>query len=319
MALSKDEQVEMYRKMLLIRYFEEKAVAMYGRGMIGGSLHLYTGQEAVAVGACAAINDDDYITSTHRGHGHCLAKGGEAHRMMAELIGKEAGYCRGRGGSMHIADMDRGILGANGIVGGGIPIAAGAALGSKMLKNGRVTLCFFGDGASHGGGFHEALNMAGVWRLPVIFICENNLYALSVPFKRSTLIADIADRAASYGFPGVIVDGNDVIAVHDTVSEAVERARKGEGPTLIEAKTYRWRGHFVGDPCPYRSDEEVERWKKKDPVARFRAKLAEEALMTAEEAKQVDDRARRTIDDAEKFAMEAPDPDPASVMDDVYV
>ncbi|MDP6439302.1 MAG: thiamine pyrophosphate-dependent enzyme, partial [Candidatus Brocadiia bacterium] len=179
--------------------------------------------------------------------------------------------------------------------------------------------CFFGDGASHGGGFHEALNLAGVWHLPVIFICENNLYALSVPFKRSTLITDIADRAASYGFPGVIVDGNDVIAVHDTVREAVGRARKGEGPTLIEAKTYRWRGHFVGDPCPYRSDEEVERWKKKDPVARFRARLAEKGLMSEEEAKQVDDRTRQTIDDAEKFALEAPDPDPESVMDDVYV
>jgi len=319
MTLSQERLIEMYKRMLLIRYFEEKAMELFNRNAIGGPLHLYIGEEAVAVGACTAINNDDYIASTHRGHGHCIAKGGEVDKMMAELMGKEAGYCKGRGGSMHIADIDKGILGANGIVGGGIPIAVGAALGSKLLETGRVTLCFFGDGASNTGAFHEALNLAGVWKLPVVFICENNLYAISVSAKESMAITNVADRASSYGFPGKVIDGNDLISVYEAVKEAVARARDGQGPTLIEAKTYRWTGHYVGDLCPYRSEEEAQDWKAKDPIKRFRVKLIDSQTLTEAKAAEIENQVRQTIDKAEEFALEAPTPKPDSVLDDIYI
>lgn len=318
MSLSHEKQIEMYRRMLLIRYFEQKAMDLFSRSAIGGPLHLYVGEEAMAVGACAAINDDDYITSTHRGHGHCMAKGGEAHIMMAELMGKEAGYCKGRGGSMHIADIDKGILGANGIVAGGIPIAAGAALGSKMMGTGRVTLCFFGDGASNTGAFHEALNLAGVWKLPVVFVCENNLYAISVPAEKALPVKNVADRASSYGFGGEVIDGNDVMAVYEAIKEAVDKARAGQGPTLVEGKTYRWLGHYAGDPCPYRTEEEVTEWKAKDPIKRFRTRLIDSRILTEDKATEIENTAIQTIEEAEKFAFDAPEPKAESVLDDLY-
>lgn len=314
----KEKLIEMYRKMLLIRYFEEKVLDLFNRNVVGGPLHLYSGEEAIAIGACSVINDDDYITSTHRGHGHCIAKNGNVGNMLAELLGKEAGYCKGRGGSMHIADFDKGMLGANGIVGGGLPIAVGAALGSEMLGTGRVTLCFFGDGASNTGNFHEALNLAGVWKLPVVFICENNLYAISVPTHKSLPIDDVADRAASYGFAGKVIDGNDIMAVYKTVGAAVKKARSGGGPTLIECKTYRFHGHFVGDLCNYRTEEEVEQWKKKDPIKRFMLKLIKDKVITTSKAADIENEVCKTIAAAEKFAVEAPAPKAESVLDDLY-
>ena len=255
----------LYASMYKIRRFEQEAVKLFHNKELPGWLHSYIGEEAVAVGVCASLNRDDYITSTHRGHGHCIAKGADLKRMMAELYGKETGYCKGKGGSMHIADFSIGILGANGIVGGGIPIATGTALASQYLEDGRVTVCFFGDGASNQGGFHESLNLASLWKLPVVYVCENNLYAETTPQADHQPIRDIADRAKSYNMPGVIVDGNDVFAVYEKANKAVERARAGRGPTLIECKTYRYRGHWEGDPEVYRTKEEVKEWKKRSP------------------------------------------------------
>ena len=240
---SKDKFLNMYRDMVRIRRFEETVSDLFSQDRIRGTTHLYIGEEAVAVGACNAINPDDYITSTHRGHGHCIAKGATLDKMMAELFGKITGYCKGKGGSLHIADLNAGNLGANGIVGGGIPIAVGSGLTAKYKNTGKVTVCFFGDGAANTGAFHEALNLAGVWKLPVIFVCENNLYAMSVPVKEAFPIQDIVERAPAYGMPGVIVDGMDVLAVKEAVEEAAKRARRGDGPTLIECKNYLYLGH----------------------------------------------------------------------------
>ena len=267
-GLSKEKLLDMYRKMLLIRYHDTKAGELYDSKKVVGYLHLYVGEEAVAVGACSCLEKTDYITSTHRGHGHCIAKGCDPKFMMAELYGKKTGYCKGKGGSMHIADIDLGMLGANGIVGGGPPLACGSALSAKVRGTDQVTLCFIGDGGTNQGTFHEALNLASIWDLPVVFIVENNLYAEATPQSYHQKIRDIAVRAAAYNIPGEVVDGNDVLAVYETVGKAVKRARNGEGPTLIECKTYRYFGHNAGDDdLKYRTVEEVEEWKKKDAIS----------------------------------------------------
>jgi len=271
--LPREKLVEMYRKMFEIRSFEEKVFELYAQNMVPGTIHLYAGEEAVAVGVCSNLRKDDYITSTHRGHGHCIAKGADPKRIMAEILGKKTGYCKGKGGSMHIADFKVGMLGATAVVGAGIPIAMGAGLSIKLRGTDQVVACFFGEGASNQGTFHEGINMAAIWKLPVIFVCENNLYAMGTRQSRVMLIENIADRAASYGIPGVTVDGNDVLAVYEAAREAVERARRGEGPTLIECKTYRHKGHSRVDPAKYRPKEEVEEWLRKDPIKRLREKL----------------------------------------------
>ena len=302
---------EALRKMYLIRKFEEGAEDSYTRGLIHGTMHLSIGQEASAVGACMPLSDADKITSTHRGHGHCVAKGAEVGRMFAEFFGKEEGYCRGRGGSMHIADVAKGNLGANGIVGGGLPIAVGAALSAKRLGTGAVTVCFFGDGANNEGAFHEALNMASVWKLPVVFVCENNKYGMSTSFERSTSVASVADRAVAYSMPGVSVDGNDFSAVAEAVETAVARARAGEGPSLIESRTYRWRGHSKSDRNRYRTKEEIADWMARDPIPRMAAMLVEHGILTEEEVRAVEAEADAEIAAAIEFAKAGTDPDPA--------
>ncbi|MEM8540441.1 MAG: thiamine pyrophosphate-dependent dehydrogenase E1 component subunit alpha [Pseudomonadota bacterium] len=306
------------RKMYLIRKFEEGAEDSYTRGLIHGTMHLSIGQEASAVGACMPLEEDDQITSTHRGHGHCVAKGADVSRMFAEFFGKETGYCKGRGGSMHIADVEKGNLGANGIVAGGIPIAVGAALTSKRLKLGKVVLCFFGDGANNEGAFHESLNMAAVWKLPVVFVCENNKYGMSTSIERSTAVEHIADRAAAYSMPGVTVDGNDFSAIAEAVHAAVEHARAGEGPSLIESITYRWRGHSKSDRNRYRSKEEINEWIEKDPIIRFSKFLQDHKIMTSEEISALEDSVHREIQEAIDFAKASPDPISSEVTRDVY-
>lgn len=309
----------LYASMYKIRRFEQEAVKLFHNKELPGWLHSYIGEEAVAVGVCASLNRDDYITSTHRGHGHCIAKGADLKRMMAELYGKETGYCKGKGGSMHIADFSIGILGANGIVGGGIPIATGTALASQYLEDGRVTVCFFGDGASNQGGFHESLNLASLWKLPVVYVCENNLYAETTPQADHQPIRDIADRAKSYNMPGVIADGNDVLAVYEGANRAVERARAGRGPTLIECKTYRYRGHWEGDPEVYRTKEEVKEWKKRDPLKKFKKYLLENDITQSKEISLVEKKIEDEIKDAVKYAQASPPPRPESALEDLYV
>lgn len=306
-------------RMHLIRRFEEGAEDSYMRGLIHGTMHLSIGQEASAVGACLPLTDEDQITSTHRGHGHSIAKGAEVAKMFAEFFGKTTGYCRGRGGSMHIADVAKGNLGANGIVAGGIPIAVGAALTAKKLKTGKVVMCFFGDGANNEGAFHEALNMASIWKLPVVFVCENNQYGMSTSTERSTAVKNIADRAAAYAMPGVIVDGNDLSAVAEASHEAVERARRGEGPTLIESKTYRHRGHSKSDRNRYRTKEEIEDWvANRDPIARYEAELAEFSVMDAAEIAAIREAVEKEIAAGIEFAKESPMPDTANLERYVY-
>jgi len=318
MELTKEKRLWMYKKMYEVRLFEQEVDRLFKANMIWGTCHLSVGEEATAVGSIAAIREDDMITSTHRGHGHCIAKGGKLPLMFAELLGKETGYCKGRGGSMHIADIESGNLGANGIVGGGIPIATGAALASKLKGDNKVTLCFFGDGANNQGVFHESLNMASLWKLPVVYICENNVYGMSLHVGKSTAVANIADRASAYSMPGVIVDGNDVEAVYFAVKEAVERARRGEGPTLIEAKTYRWLGHSKSDANLYRTREEIESWKLKCPIKRYREKLISENIATADELDEIENKVKKEIEEALKFAMESPEPSVADIELDVY-
>ncbi len=296
------------RKMILIRKFEEGAEDSYTRGLIHGTMHLSIGQEACAVGACMALSDDDKITSTHRGHGHCIAKGADVARMFAEFFGKETGYCKGRGGSMHIADVAKGNLGANGIVGGGLPIAVGAALSAKRLGTGAVTACFFGDGANNEGAFHEALNMASIWALPVVFVCENNKYGMSMSTERSTAVAAIADRAAAYAMPGVSVDGNDFSAVAETVEGAVARARAGAGPSLIEAVTYRWRGHSKSDRNRYRTKDEIAGWMAQDPVPRMAAMLRAHGVLEDEGLAALEAEVADEIAAAIQFAKDSPAP-----------
>ena len=288
------------------------------RGLIHGTMHLSIGQEASAVGACMSLTEDDKITSTHRGHGHCVAKGADVGRMFAEFFGKETGYCRGRGGSMHIADVEKGNLGANGIVGGGIPIAVGAALAAKRLGTKAVTVCFFGDGANNEGAFHEALNIASVWKLPVVFVCENNKYGMSTSTERSTAVKQIATRAIAYDMPGESVDGNDFSAVTQAVDRAVKRARNDDGPSLIENITYRWRGHSRSDRNRYRTKEEIEAWKEKDPIVRMRLMLTEHSIVDADMIGTIENEVEQIIEAAITFAMESPDPLPGDATHYVY-
>ncbi|MGD0152289.1 MAG: thiamine pyrophosphate-dependent dehydrogenase E1 component subunit alpha [Thermacetogeniaceae bacterium] len=318
MEPTKDQLLSIFKTMTTIRTFELKAVDLFAAGKLPGFVHLYLGEEAVATGVCANLTIKDYITSTHRGHGHLIAKGGKIDLMMAELFGKKTGYCKGKGGSMHIADVDLGILGANGIVGAGQPISVGAAFACKYRKTDSVAVCFFGDGASNRGTFHEALNMASIWKLPVVFVAENNMYGISNSQKTSMNVADIADRAAAYGIPGVAVDGNDVIAVFEAASEAVKRARRGDGPTLIECKTWRWRGHFEGDPSVYKKPEEQESWLKKDPIPRLEAKLIDLKYATQPELDKIKNKIKAQVEDAVKFAEESALPDIEDVLTDVY-
>ncbi len=319
MEIRNETLLQMHRTMLLIRKFEERAAELYSQGRIWGGVHLCLGEEATATGACTALRSDDMISSTHRGHGHCIAKGGNVRLMMAELFGRSTGYCKGKGGSMHIADLDIGILGANGIVGGGIPIAVGAALGSRYRRLGRVSLAFFSDGATSTGAFHEALNLAAVLNVPVIFMCENNGWAVSTRTRYAVPVEKISTRALAYGIPAVTVDGNDVVAVYEAVSQAVARARQGEGPSFVEGVTYRWAGHYHGDPQVYRSKEEVQEWREhRDPVTWHRNYLLQKGLLTADEADRMEAEAVAAIDDAVAFAESSPVPEAASLFSDVY-
>ncbi len=314
----KEKLVNMYRTMVRIRRFEERVAQEFAAGNIPGNIHLYIGEEAVAAGAISNLREDDYILSTHRGHGHLIAKGGQTDRMMAELFSKKTGYCHGRGGSMHIANPNIGILGAMGIVGAGVPIATGAALSARMRGTDQVAMCFFGDGASTSGRFHEAINLGAVWKLPVIYVCENNLWAVSVSTSLALPIRDIADRAVGYGIPGIVVDGMDVLAVHDVAARAVVRARKGEGPTLIEAKTYRFRGHFEGDQGAYRPKEEVAEWLKRDPISNYKDELVKMMVLMEKEAKEIDQEMLEEMDRAVKFAVESPFPEPEEALENVF-
>ncbi len=319
-AVDRKQLEYFYGTMLKIRFFEKAVEENFLAGEIPGFVHLYIGEEAIATGVCANLTKKDYIQSTHRGHGHTIAKGADINRAMAEIFGRRNGHCKGKGGSMHIADFSVGMLGANGVVGGGYTLATGAALAIKMQKRDEVAVVFFGDGASNRGTFHEAANMAAVWKLPVIFVCENNEWASTTPYTTTTSVRDIADRAVGYGMPGIIVDGNDVFEVYNAAKEAVERARQGGGPTLIEAKTYRIKGHFVGDPEMYRTKEEVrERFEKNDPIKRFEKKVLSEKLMKQEEMDRIRDKARKTVEDALEFARNSSYPDPEELYEDLYV
>ena len=316
--MDRERAGHIYLTMARIRAFEFRALKLFEENKLRGSVHLYIGEEAVASTVCSRLTNEDYIASTHRGHGHCIAKGARLDMAMAELMGKATGYCKGRSGSMHIADFTQGNLGANAIVGGGIPIAVGAALSAKMQKQDRVAVSFFGDGASNEGTFHESLNMASVWKLPIIFICENNGYGISVPVWQSTSVENISDRAHGYNMPGETVDGNDVEAIDAAFERALKRAKAGEGPSLIECKTYRWLGHWTGDPQTYRTREEVDEWKKKDPIKRWGERLIAEGLYTQEELDAMLASADAETEAATEFALNSPNPDPAHVLDDVF-
>ncbi|MBE3094149.1 MAG: thiamine pyrophosphate-dependent dehydrogenase E1 component subunit alpha [Actinobacteria bacterium] len=307
--ITKEQKIEMLKLIIKIRRFEERTVQLYQTARIWGYLHPYIGEEAVAVGTCAAINKKDYIVSTHRGHGHSIAKGADLNRMMAELLGKATGYCKGRGGSMHIADTEIGMLGANGIVGGGIPISVGAGFSCKMEGKGRVTICFFSDGASNNGVFHESLNMAAIFKLPVVYVCENNMYAISMSCTESVSCENIADRAVSYDIPSDIVDGSNPIDVFEAVQRAVKRAREGNGPTLIEAKTYRFGGHHPNDPAEYRDKKEADYYKKeKDPVINFKKQLIDEKILSENDIEVIEKGIMKEVQYSVKFAEESPEP-----------
>ncbi len=308
----------LYRSMVLIREAEETLLRLFSQNRMPGFIHSYIGEEATAAGVCAALRRDDYLTSTHRGHGHILAKGGDLRLFFAELYGKASGYCKGKGGSMHVADLDLGILGANGVVGGGIAIAAGAALAARMQGTDRVAVSFMGDGATDIGAFHESLNLAAVWDVPVIFVVENNGYADFIAQRDHQRIEQVSQRAAAYGMAGETVDGNDVEAVHRAATEAVSRAREGAGPTLLECVTYRWRGHFEGDPQPYRSPDEVAEWKKKDPLLIAERRLRERGELDDAGRDAVRAAVRAEIEDAVSFAEAAPMPEPESALADVF-
>lgn len=301
-----------------VRRFEEAVDDLFARGLMHGTMHLSIGQEASATGTCAALRPSDKITSTHRGHGHCIAKGADLTRMMAELLAKETGYCRGRGGSMHIADTATGNLGANGIVAGGVPIAAGAALAARMQGTDDVVVCFFGDGAVNEGAFHEAANVAAIWDLPLILLCENNKYGMSFSTEKAFAIEHLAERAAGYGIPGVTVDGNDVEAVHAAVTTAVDRARAGGGPTFVEAETYRWKGHSKSDKNLYRTREEIAQWQARDPIARFEAAVTERGVLDRTQVDGIRAEATEAVRAAVREARTAPDADPADMLAAVY-
>ncbi|MBN2394831.1 MAG: thiamine pyrophosphate-dependent dehydrogenase E1 component subunit alpha [Candidatus Atribacteria bacterium] len=319
MRYSKNFLVSLYQTMQKIRKFEQSAEQLFLEGKLPGFIHLYIGEEAIATGVMAALNQGDYITSTHRGHGHMIAKGGDIKRMMAELFGKTSGYCKGKGGSMHIADFSIGVLGANGVVGGGLPIAIGAGLGIKMKETNQVVVAFFGDGASNTGAFHESLNFASVYRLPIVFINENNQYASTAKTKETTSVQNISDRAVSYSMPGITIDGNNIIAVYETAREAIERARDQGGPTLIEAKTYRIKGHFVGDPTKYRENIEVNKFWENEPIKIWEKQLLDSKIITDKEIKKINEELDAQISEAILFAENSSDPIPENALSDLFV
>ncbi len=320
MSLDDATLLDIHQRMIRIRTFETEAGRLMEAGKIPGALHLYVGQEAVAAGIMAQLSNEDWITSTHRGHGHLIAKGGEYGRMFAELFGKSTGYCKGKGGSMHISNMDLGMLGANGIVGAGPPIAVGAAFSIKYRKVNNVAVTFFGDGASNEGSFHEAANMATLYKLPLLLVCENNGYGEYTPQANHQAVVDVADRAAGYGMPGVVVDGMDAIAVYESAEAAIERAKAGEGPTLLECKTYRFFDHvgIRGMGLAYRTDEELQEWQKRDPIYMFEEKLAEQGVLAKEAATKLHETILKEVQEGIKFAENSPDPDPATLLEDVY-
>ncbi len=309
-----------YYKMMKIRRFEETVERYFLDGEIPGFVHLYIGEEAIASGVCTSLTDEDYIASTHRGHGHTISKGADLNQVMAEIFGKKAGSCKGKGGSMHIADFSVGMLGANGVVGGGFNLATGAALAIKMKKGTNVSVAFFGDGSSNRGTFHEALNMASAWKLPVIFVCENNQWASTTPYRTTTAVEDISVRAQGYNMPSKIVDGNDIFAVYEGFKEALEYVKAGNGPFFLEAKTYRIKGHFVGDPEMYRTKEEVnEIYVNNNPITRFEEEVLSEKLMTEEQLKKIREKVEIEIKEALEFALNSEYPDPSEIFDDLYV
>jgi TPP-dependent pyruvate/acetoin dehydrogenase alpha subunit len=316
--LPREKLAWMLQRMCEIRYFEEKAEDLYVHGLVHGTMHLSIGMEAGSVGSIATLRPEDLIIHHHRGHGHTIAKGANLTTMMAEFLGKESGYCRGRGGSMHIADIPGGNLGATGVVGGGIPTSVGIALALQMRRSEKILLSFFGDGASNEGEFHESLNMASTWKLPVVFICDNNQYGMSMHVSKVMNIQNISERAASYGIPGRTVDGNDVLAVYEAVLEADERARSGQGPSLIDCLSYRWRGHSKSDRNLYRTHEEIEEWKTKCPIRRFKKVLVEAGVMTGDETEAIDQAAKAAIDRAAEEAQTFPEPSPENMEDEVY-
>ncbi|MCY7584054.1 thiamine pyrophosphate-dependent dehydrogenase E1 component subunit alpha [Bacillus safensis] len=319
-ALTKEKAIWMYQKMQEIRQFEDRVHALFTKGILPGFVHLYAGEEAVAVGVCAHLNEKDSITSTHRGHGHCIAKGCDLKGMMAEIYGKATGLCKGKGGSMHIADFDKGMLGANGIVGGGFPLACGAALTAKYKKTENVSVCFFGDGANNQGTFHEGINLAAIWKLPVIFIAENNGYGEATPFSYASSCKSIVDRAAGYDIPGIQVDGKDVMAVYQAAEQAIERAKNGEGPTLIECMTYRNYGHFEGDAQRYKTNQEkTEHQEERDAITLFKNELIKQQLLTNGELSNIEAAVTEAIDEAVQFSEESEYPDQTELLTDVYV
>jgi len=318
LGLGRDQLVEMFRTMCLIRRFERAADQLYAMGKVHGTMHLSAGQEAVAVGLGRAMRTDDYLVNHHRGHGHFIAKGADLRRMMAEFLGKDAGYCRGRGGSMHIADFEANNLGANGIVGGGIPITVGVGLALQMQRREQIVVGIFGDGASNEGVFHEAMNMAALWRLPVLFVCENNHYGMSMGVERATAKLPIAQRADAYGIPGWCIDGNDLLLVYETMRRAISHARSGEGPVLVETLTYRYFGHSKSDRNLYRTPEEIRAWKDKDPLDLFRCRAVAGGLLTSVEAEAIDQQTQAVIDEAVAFAEASSDPDLSSLTEFVY-
>jgi len=317
-GLPKENKINFLKKMLAIRKFEMQTEQFIIRGMIHGTCHLYSGEEAVAVGAVAAIREDDYISSTHRGHGHCIAKNARLDLMMAELLGKKTGYCKGKGGSMHIADIDSGNLGANGIVGGSIDIATGAALTAKLTKSNKIVVCFFGDGASNRGNFHGALNMASIWDLPIIYVCENNKYAMSMPFEEAFNISRISDRKASYGIEGITIDGNNVVEVFNTIKYFEDYTRNGKGPVLVECITYRHKGHSKSDAQAYRTKEEVKEWMEKDPIKIYKNYLFENKIMDEDLFAKVEKEVEDEMSQAVEFAQASPFPQRSEVEEDVY-
>lgn len=321
LKLSSESCKEVYRKMRLIRRFEERVIELVNANAIAGVTHEYIGQEAIAVGVCSMLLPDDVITSTHRGHGHILAKGGDPKRMMAELLGRENGYNRGKGGSMHIADLSLGIYGANGMVAGGVPIAAGAAWAARLGKTGTVAVAFFGDGAANQGVLHETMNLAGIWRLPILFLCENNQYAVSTPVGYATSGGSIASRAAAYGFPGAAVDGMDVEAIMAATGCALERARRGDGPSLLECQAYRYQGHFTAERAlglKYRTDEEIESWRQRDPIVGWATKLEERGLFGASERSELDEAVEAVLNEAVEYARSSAFPLPEEALDHMY-
>ncbi len=322
MPEGKELYMLMLRRMMLIRRFDETVKDLVQSAELVGMAHCYIGEEAVAVGACTALRDEDYITGNHRSHGHPISKGGDVRRAMAELLGKATGYCKGKGGSMHLADFEIGILGESGIVASALPVAVGAALGSRMQNNDRVVISFFGDGASNQGACHEAMNMASIWKLPVIFLCENNQYAVTTSFRDTVAVENVSDRAVAYNMPGVLVDGQDVMAMHEATVVAIQRARAGEGPSLIEAQTYRYEDHSEGLNRilrePYRTDEEVEQWKERDPISLHSTWLKEQGVATEEEIDSVWSEVSQAIDDALEFARNSPYPDADDLFTDMY-